>query len=111
MIGVADLTDQSVVGMVFLDPLHLQDLVRPGGQTGQLGKFSQELLGFQDPGGVGDGIPAMVHQTAGVHDKEPVLLRQEKTVVSPTERRPSPTASTVTPRQRTRGSSFTGQPM
>ena len=51
LIGTADLTGQRIVGAVFLDPLHPQNLIRSGRQMGRPGKGSQELLGFQESGG------------------------------------------------------------
>lgn len=62
----ADLTDQRGMGTVFLDAFHLQNLIRPSGNTRRLGKSSQKLLGFQDPLSIGEKPLPIVCQISRV---------------------------------------------
>ncbi len=77
-VRVAHPTDQDIVGRLLPEPLHLQDLVCPGGQIGVFRDFSQELLDLPHGGGVVQNIAPVMDQPAGVHGKEPVPLHLEE---------------------------------
>ena len=76
--GVAHLADQGVMGAVLPDLLYLSNLIRPGGQIGIFRQLLEELLHFHRGGGVGENVPAVIDQGAGVHGKKPVPLHPEK---------------------------------
>ena len=89
-VGMADLADQRVVGALLPDPLHLQDLIRSGGQIGRPGHVPQKLLNLCHGGRVGQDIPALIDQAAGIHHKEPVPFHQEKDCGIPHRAPPHP---------------------
>ena len=88
--GAAHLTDQGVVGAVLPNPLHPPNLVRPGGQIGIFRQLLEKLLHLHRGGGVGENVPAVIDQGAGVHGKKPVPLHPEKDGGVPDRAPPQP---------------------